>query len=153
LIRAWRLVAAPYADRILSGGGAYRHGGRWNSHGRAVVYMSQSLSLCVLENLVHMVKMPMLRRFKSIWVDIPEPQIHTLAKKDLPPSWKAVPAPEATKKIGDQWFDEKISVVLKVPSTVIQNEWNFVLNPAHLYFGKLKIGDVRDFEFDERLYA
>lgn len=153
MIRVWHLVAAAYADRIMSGGGAYRHGGRWNSQGRAVVYMSQSLSLCVLGNLVHMVKVPMMRNFKSIWVDIPESLIHPLDEKDLPPSWEAIPAPEATKQIGNKWFDEKVSAVLKVPSTVVHEEWNFVLNPAHPDFNKLEIGEIRDFEFDERLYS
>jgi RES domain-containing protein len=153
LIRAWRLVAAAYADRILSGGGAYRNGGRWNSRGRAVVYMSESLSLCILENLVHMVRVPMMQSFKSIWVDMPESSIHALEKMDLPPSWKAIPAPEATKKIGDRWFDEKVSAVLKVPSTVVPDEGNFVLNPMHPEFKKLRMGEVRDFEVDERLYS
>jgi RES domain-containing protein len=84
LIRAWCLAAAAYAARMMSGGGAYRRGGRWNSQGRALVYMSESLSLCVLENLVHMVKVPMLQGFKSIWVDIPEKFIHTIEKKTCP---------------------------------------------------------------------
>jgi RES domain-containing protein len=137
----------------MSGGGAYRRGGRWNSQGRALVYMSESLSLCVLENLVHMVKVPMLQSFKSIWVDIPEAFIHTIEKKNLPPSWKAVPALQETKQIGDGWFDEKVSPALKVQSTVVQNEWNFVLNPMHPDFKELEIGEIRDFEFDERFYA
>jgi RES domain-containing protein len=137
----------------MSGGGAQRRGGRWNSQGRAVVYMSESLSLCVLETLVHMVKVPMLRNFKSIWVDIPESLISTLNKKELPPSWKAVPASKETKRIGDRWYDEKVSPALKVPSTVIQDEWNFVGNPMHADFNELIIGEVRDFEFDERLHA
>ena len=153
MIRAWRLVAAGYVDRILSGGGAYRHGGRWNSPGRAVVYLSESLSLCVLENLVHMIKVPMLRSFKSIWVDIPEFSIHTLEKNDLPPTWKAVPAPKATQEIGDKWFDENLSVVLKVPSTVVPDEHNFVLNPMHPEFNSLTIGEIRNFEMDERLLS
>ena len=153
MIRAWRLVAAAYVDRIMSGGGAYRRGGRWNSQGRAVVYMSESLSLCVLETLVHVVKVPMLRSFKSIWMDIPESSIHTLKLKDLPPSWKAVPAAQETKQIGDKWFDEKVSPVLKVPSTVVQDECNFVLNPMHPDFKNLKIGKVRDFELDKRFYV
>lgn len=153
MIRAWRLAAAAYADRMMSGGGAYRQGGRWNSRGRAVVYMSESLSLCVCENLVHMVKTPMLRSFKSIWVDIPESLILTLEEKNLPASWKAVPAPRSTRQIGDKWFDEKATAVLKVPSTVVPDEYNFILNPMHPDFGELKIGKISDFQFDERLYS
>jgi RES domain-containing protein len=100
-----------------------------------------------------MVKLPMLRSFKSIWVDIPESIIHTLGKNDLPPSWKEIPAPMATKQIGDNWFDDKLSAVLKVPSTVVSDEWIYVINPSHPDFDKLKMGEIRDFELDERLYA
>jgi RES domain-containing protein len=64
-----------------------------------------------------------------------------------------VPALQETKQIGDGWFDEKVSPALKVQSTVVQNEWNFVLNPMHPDFKELEIGEIRDFEFDERFYA
>lgn len=137
----------------MSGGGARRRGGRWNSQGRPVVYMSATLSLCVLENLVHMVSVPMMRSFKSIWVDIPEAIVHTINKKNLPSSWKAVPAPGATQKLGDQWYDNKISPVLKVPSTVIPKEWNFVINPTHQDYSKLKVGEIHGFEMDKRLFT
>jgi RES domain-containing protein len=136
----------------MSGRGAYRRGGRWNSQGREIIYMSESLSLCVLENLTHLVKVPMMQNFKSIWVDIPEALIRILEDKDLPLTWKAIPAPKATKEIGDKWFDEKISVVLKVPSTVVPTQWNFVLNPTHPDFNKLKSGEIRVLELDDRLY-
>lgn len=140
-----------YMDRFLSGGGAYRQGGRWNSPGRAVVYMAESLSLCVLETLVHMVKLPMMQNFQHVWVDIPETLITALEKDKLPDDWKSVPARSNTKQIGDRWFESKSSPVLKVPSTVIPTEYIFVLNPSHHDFHKLKIGESRDFEFDKRL--
>jgi RES domain-containing protein len=151
LIRVWRLSSAAYADRIFSGGGAYRHGGRWNSPGRAVIYMSECLSLCALEALVHMVKLHMMQGFKCVWMDIPETMIAPLKEEDLPADWKAIPAPQSTKQIGDDWFDARVSPVLKVPSTVIPMEYNFVLSPAHPEFKTLKVGKIQDFEFDERL--
>ena len=151
MIRAWRLSPAAYVDRIVAGGGAYRQGGRWNSPGRAVVYMSECLSLSVLESLVHMVKMNMMRGFKCVWADIPNDLITTVEEKDLPADWKAVPAPASTKAIGDRWFDARISPVLEVPSTIISIEQNFVLNPLHPDFHRLQIGDILDFEFDTRL--
>jgi RES domain-containing protein len=153
LIRVWRLSSAAYVDRILSGGGAYRHGGRWNSPGRAVVYMSECLSLCALEILAHMVKLHMIQGGKCVWVDIPEAMVTPLSVDDLSEDWKAVPAPPGTKQIGDRWFDDRVSPVLKVPSTVIPIEHNFVLNPAHPNFRALHVGEIRDFEFDERLFS
>ncbi|MEE4111280.1 MAG: RES family NAD+ phosphorylase [Desulfobacteraceae bacterium] len=147
----WRLSPATYVDRIFSGGGAYRQGGRWNSPGRAVVYMSESLSLSALESLVHMVRLHMIRGYKSIWVDIPEAYITSIAKSELPADWKAVPAPQTTQHIGNNWFDKQLSPALQVPSTVIPMEHNFVLNPSHPEFNTLKIGNIQDFEFDKRL--
>jgi RES domain-containing protein len=151
LIRVWRLSPAKYVDRIFSGGGAYRQGGRWNSPGRAVIYMSESLALCALESLAHMVRMHMMGGFKYVWVDIPEASLAVLDPKDVPADWAAVPAPHSTKKIGDCWFDEKAFAVLEVPSTVIPVEHNFVINPSHPQFAALRVGDIHDFKFDDRL--
>ena len=151
MIRAWRLVASKYVDRIFSGGGAYRHGGRWNSPGRAVVYLSEHLSLSALELLVHRVRMHMLSGYKYMWVDIPDELIFPVNTTELPADWNVVPAPPSTKQLGDRWYDQGSSPVLRVPSTVIQTEQNFVVNPLHPQFKELKVGDVRDFRFDERL--
>ena len=117
-IKAWRLVASKFADRIFSGAGAYRYGGRWNSPGRAVVYMSEHFSLCALEALVHMVQMPMLQGFKYISMDIPQELITEVEIQDLPADWTVVPAPNSTRRIGDHWFDDGAYPVLRVPSTV-----------------------------------
>ena len=151
MIRVWRLVAAKFSDRIFAGVGAYRYGGRWNSPGRAVVYMSEHLSLCALESLVHMVQMPMMKGFKCVWVDIPDELITQINTKDLPSDWDVVPALRSTKQIGDRWFDKGTNPVLKVPSTVIPIEHNFVVNPSHPEFKSMIIGKIQDFKFDKRL--
>jgi len=139
-------------DRFLSGGGAYRQGGRWNSPGRAVVYMAESLSLCTLELLVHMLKLPMMHNFQQVCVDIPEKLITTAAKNKLPKDWNSIPAGIGSKKFGDKWFEDGRSPVLKVPSAIIPTEHIYVLNPSHQDFQKLKIGEIKPFEFDTRLF-
>jgi RES domain-containing protein len=98
-----------------------------------------------------MVKIHMMQGFKCVWTDIPEAMIAPLKEKDLPADWKAIPTPQSTKQIGDDWFDAQVSPVLKVPSTVIPMEYNFVLNPAHPDFKALKVGKIQDFEFDDPL--
>lgn len=153
MTRAWRISAAAYVNRIFSGEGAYRYGGRWNSPGRPAVYMSESLSLCALETLTHMVKMHMMQGFKCVWVDIPDKLITKLEPGRLPTDWRAIPAPKSTKEVGDEWFSSQKTPVLRIPSTVIPVEYNFVLNSSHQEFGELIIGDVQDFEFDERLLS
>jgi RES domain-containing protein len=115
--------------------------------------MSECLSLCVLESLVHMVKVHMMQEFKCVWMDIPKSLVTTFGEKELPENWKAVPAPPDTREIGDRWFDARKTPVLKVPSTVITTEFNFILNPSHKDFHKVKIGEVQDFEFDKRLLS
>ena len=153
MTRVWRISAAAYVNRIFTGEGAYRYGGRWNSPGHAVVYMSESLSLCALETLTHMVKMHMMQGYKCVWVEIPDELITIVEPEALPADWRAVPASKSTKKIGDEWLSSQRTPVLKVPSTVIPVENNFVLNPSQPVFDELTIGDVQDFEFDERLLS
>jgi RES domain-containing protein len=138
---------------MFSGEGAYRYGGRWNSPGRAVIYMSQSLSLSALELLTHMVKMHMMRDYKCVWIDVPEELITSVESDILPADWRAIPAPQSTKQVGDQWFDSLSTPVLKVPSTVIPLEHNYVINPSHPKFNALTSGQIQDFEFDERLLS
>lgn len=153
MTRVWRISAAAHVNRIFSGECACRYGGRWNSRGHAVVYMSESLSLGALETLTHMVKMHMLQGYKCVWVDIPDELITIVEPMVLPADWRAIPAPKSTKEVGDKWFNSQRTPVLKVPSTVIPVEYNLVLNPSHPEFEALTIGGVQDFEFDERLLS
>jgi RES domain-containing protein len=115
--------------------------------------MSESLSLCALETLTHMVKMHMLQGYKCVWVDIPDELITIVEPMALPVDWRAIPAPKSTKEVGDKWFNSQRTPVSKVPSTVIPVEYNLVLNPSHPEFEALTIGEVQDFEFDERLLS
>lgn len=99
-----------------------------------------------------MVKVHMMREFKYVWMDIPGSLVTTLEKKELPENWKSVPAPSLTREIGDRWFDSWKTPALKVPSTIITTEFNFVLNPSHQDFHRVKIGEFQDFKFDKRLF-
>jgi len=100
-----------------------------------------------------MVKMRMLKGHKCVWIDIPEDLVISVDKAALPKTWRAIPAPKSTKKIGDQWFNSLGSPALKVPSTVISVEHNFVINPSHPRFPELTIGEIENFIFDERLFS
>jgi RES domain-containing protein len=92
-----------------------------------------------------MVKMHMMQGYKYVWVDIPDELITIVEPETLPADWRAVPAPKSTRKLGDEWFNSQRTPVLKVPSTVIPVEYNFVLNPSHPEFEELAIGGVQDF--------
>jgi RES domain-containing protein len=149
-IRAWRIVRRNHAATAFDGEAAKGAGGRWNSPGSAVVYTASSLPLAALEMLVHLPRESSLAKFVSIPVDFDESLI-TEPKTRLPPDWRVYPAPISTMTIGDAWLHSKASPVLRVPSVLIPEESNFLLNPAHPDFAKLRIGTPKDFWFDQRL--
>lgn len=149
---AWRIVPERRASGAFSGEGARIAGGRWNSPGTKVVYVSQSKSLATLELLVH-INPGMPKRFKAFRVEFDDGLIENLTKGTLPPDWQREPPPAATMAIGDAWIAGASSPILAVPSVIIPEEWNFFLNPAHPDFAKIKIGPPADFVFDPRLRA
>lgn len=137
---------------IWDGTGAGLFGGRWNSPGRMVIYASQSYSCAMLELLVHsnIGRVPLTHQ--AITVDVPE-SIRTekieLAK--LPANWDWE-SNFMSRAIGDQWLDEKRSVILLVPSIVVRMEWNAVINPFHADFTRLIVSDPVPVVWDKRLF-
>jgi len=148
---AWRIAQAHVADRAFTGEGARRYGGRWNSKGFAVVYTSSSISLAILEVLVHIPIYGILDEYVYIPVEFDQDLVVTLNLDDLPDSWNKDPSLQVIKQIGDSWIESQESVILEVPSAIVPTEKNFLINPAHPDIGKLKIGKPTKFEFDPRL--
>ncbi|NOZ69832.1 MAG: RES family NAD+ phosphorylase [Deferribacteres bacterium] len=153
--RAWRIIRRKRLPSAFTGEGARLGGGRWNHPGTAVVYVSETLSLAALELFVHFTgrDIKLAKSLVAIPVDIPDSlKISEIHIKDLDPVWRTSPPPNYTKDIGTQWAQRKSSPVLRVPSAVIPEEYNLVLNPAHEGFRKIKIGKPRDFILDERMW-
>lgn len=148
---AWRIIRRKFVKAAFSGEGARRFGGRWNSPGRAAVYTAQSQALAALEILVHLDSEELLQNYVAIPVTIPERLITQVHLSALPKNWRAYPASRATRAIGDAWLTQAASPVLQVPSTIIPSESNFLLNPAHRQFPKIRIGKPVRFHFDPRL--
>lgn len=147
----WRIVQAHVADRAFTGEGARRYGGRWNSKGYAVVYTSSSISLAILEVLVHIQLYDILEEYVYISVEFDQKLSLALNPRELPDNWIKDPSPLVIKQIGDSWVESRQSVILEVPSAIVPTEKNYLINPAHSNFGKLKIGSPTKFEFDPRL--
>jgi RES domain-containing protein len=148
---AWRITKRKHVKTAFSGSGARKYGGRWNSPGSAVVYSAQTQSLAVLEMLVHMDGPELLQRYVLLGVELEESLVREVGLADLPRNWRADPAPIGLRKIGDEWIAIGASPVLRVPSTLVPAESNFLLNPAHPEFEKLIIGEPIAFDFDQRL--
>lgn len=151
MIHGWRIVATRWAETAFDGEGARRYGGRWNTPGRPAVYLASSRSLAALETLVHMSPAVAARQsFVRFEVSFPKGLIDVV-------KWHTVPfspfiGPE-TQAVGDQWLSEGKSLALEVPSAVIPEERNYLLNPAHIKFSQVTIGEAEPFAFDPRLIA
>jgi RES domain-containing protein len=151
LIKAWRIVHERNAATAFSGEGSRKRGGRWNSRGYRAVYSAESLALATLELLVHGVPYDTLKRFISISALIPEKLVTEIKANALPSNWRMDPPPSVLQSIGNRWLQKKQYAVLKVPSAVIPVEFNYVINPDHPDFSKIKIGRAEQHSFDVRL--
>ena len=140
-------------SRDLSGKGAEKSGGRWNSKGIAMVYTSESRALCTTEIAVHtpLGNIPLDYEITSIKIPDQMP-VKELAKKDIPKDWKLFPHSHSTQEIGDKFINEGKFLVMKVPSVVVQGEFNYLLNPNHKDFKLILIQSAEPFEFDKRLF-
>jgi RES domain-containing protein len=150
-MRAWRLSRFDSARRTFDGEGARLFPGRWNSRGAPVVYASEHLSLAALEILVH-ARIDQLRVvFHAVELTVPDALVERLPDERLPRGWDAAAIPRATRDLGSSWARERRSVALSVPSAVVRQERNILLNPLHPRFGELAIARPTRFRFDARL--
>jgi RES domain-containing protein len=153
-MKVWRLTRAKYGKTAYSGEGARRYGSRWNHPGYPVVYAAGHISLAVLEILVNDRGTPftaLQKAYRMIPAEFPENLVQMIPEGELPEEWNAVPAGRASKDFGDAWFIEHRSAVLRVPSVVIPEESNYLINPNHPDFGKIEIGAPRPLRLDPRL--
>ncbi|GGI29211.1 RES family NAD+ phosphorylase [Pedobacter mendelii] len=134
-----------------SGTGAKLFGGRWNSVGTPLHYMASTRALAALEVLVNKNSMINCTNLCLTVFELPEKSIKMLGITDLPENWKNYPAPLSLSKLGDNFVKENDFLLLKVPSSVIDDEFNFLMNVNHPLADKIKIIEVKNFNFDSRL--
>ena len=145
----YRIVKCSYADD-LSGTGARLYGGRWNSEGKAAVYLASSASLAVLEVLVHLPPLMIPEDYCLVEIEVPD-SVTEITIKDLPINWKDVSPPNSLKLIGDGFLQKQAHLLMKVPSSIVPMEYNYLLNPLHKDIKNVKIINKEPFNFDERL--
>jgi RES domain-containing protein len=150
MLIVWRLVTARFAKSAFSGDGARLYGGRWNRKGISLVYTSESQSLAMLEMLVQ--DEPRRARYVVIDAHIPKGvTIDRLKTEDLPSDWRNIGAREKLRAIGTKWAAKQNAAVLAVPSAVVPSETNYLLNPLHSDFRRIKTGRPQKIETDPRL--
>lgn len=147
----YRLTLAKYVDTAFSGEGSRRVGGRWTPAGYPAVYTASSIALTVLETLVH-VDSAIMPKHLVIRVDVPDAiNVTSFTANDLPPNWRETPAPAALQQIGRDWLDAGETALLQIPSVVVPQENNVIINPLHADFHKLAISEPDAFTVDARL--
>jgi RES domain-containing protein len=151
----WRLARPEFADE-LDGEGARLFGGRWNSRGQRALYTSRHLSLSVLEAYVNIP--PELRdelpELRAVQISIPDDAgtLH-VSRQQLDDLLAGPNARGACRDIGDRWIERNAELVLDVPSVLVPEESNLIVNPAHPRMPEVKILSARAFHFDPRLAA
>lgn len=146
-MRLWRISN----HATLDGGGGLRTGGRWHSRGRRIVYTSGCASTALLEILVHLELDPrqLPLSYQLLAIDAPdELPVHRL--RDLPSSWRDDEA--VTRQLGDAWLSSGETAMLEVPSTIIDVERNFLINPDHPDAARVALVEASAKPFDPRLF-
>ena len=154
-ILAWRVVPRQFSEppfNPFDGEGASMHGGRWNSKGTPVVYTSASVSLAILEKLVHSEgKVSALLGCVMFELTIPDNLVWIVPPASLPAGWDTSAGATELKPFGDAWVSAAQTPVMRIPSAVVATEFNFVLNPRHPEFPRLAIGGRQPLPIDPRL--
>jgi len=150
-VRIWRLVKERHAENAFDGEGARIYGGRWNSPGRRVVYTSGSLALAALETLVHLDSAMPLPRFLAFPSQLLTTDIATANVPSAHSFSGTLPDLMETRRLGDEWLEAGQHLAFSVPSAIVPQESNLLLNPLHPRFARLVIGSPVIFAIDARL--
>ena len=135
----------------LTGEGSRLNGGRWNHKLTPCIYTSESCALALLEYTVNVNIDEIPRALSYTIFEIPGAGIHELKEEELRGNWREVPAPSSTKDFGTALLKAAKTPVLKIPSLVISEEFNYILNPLHADSRSFKILGIKDFVYDVRI--
>lgn len=148
----YRLCKEKYAN--LDGYGTFLYGGRWNSPGKAAVYTAENRALATLEFLVGVEHHRALGKLVMLILEVPDKLgREIIAENELPKAWRQFPAPQSLANLGDNWVQSNKACLQKVPSVHVPEEHNYLLNPRHDDFSKIKLWAQKDFSFDDRLLS
>lgn len=148
----YRLCKSIYS-KDLSGKGAEICGGRWNTKGTPMIYTSESRALCLAELAVHLPLGIIPTDFVMVSIQLPDnAKFKTLNPKDLPQNWASIPPDVTTQFLGSEFIRANSLLFMKVPSAIVHDEWNILINPNHKLIDSVHIVDVKPFAFDGRLF-
>jgi len=152
VISCWRIFNPKWpVEQAVSGAEAAKTGGRWNSVGNVMVYTSETLALATLEVLVHLDKKHILDSYQKVELQIPKELVLTAIEEDLPVDWDERCLDPVSQQVGDMWLEELQSLALRVPSVIIPEDNNILINPKHQDWDKVIVLEDTPFKLDKRL--
>jgi len=154
VIEVWRLVRrrfCPTPASAFSGDGAAIAGGRWNRRGTRAAYASWSRSLAILEILATIDRADAASDYAFASAMLHEADVENAPA--LPEGWRSPARSQITVEVGERFVAERVALALAVPSVIVPQERNYLINPLHPRFGTIEIGEsFEPFPFDERIF-
>lgn len=151
--RYWRIAKRRYAlDKSCEGNRLV--GGRWNKPGYGALYAAETIELASLEKFVHTAGIAP-SDLALVAVDVPDEPglIHRVEPNQLPAGWNGLPASDAAQDFGNWWLAKATELVLLVPSVIVPESRNAMINPLHPRYADVALSVIRDFQFDPRMYG
>ncbi|WP_316839523.1 RES family NAD+ phosphorylase [Pedobacter gandavensis] len=147
-MQVFRISLTKYATALVASGRA----ARWNPNDSSVIYTAGSRSLACLENVVHRNQFGLNNSFQVMTIEIPDDLgIASISLKTLPEDWVTFEQMYLTQELGENWISKNKTAVLKVPSSIIPAESNYLINPNHPDFKYIKLLKCEPFVFDKRI--
>ena len=147
-MQVYRITLAKYSGSLVASGNA----ARWNPKDVFMIYTASSRSLACLENVVNRDQLGLMQPFNVLTIDCPiSIKIKDVPIQKLPANWRDYDQMSLTQSIGENWIRENRSAILKVPSAIIEEDANYLLNPKHPDFKLIKIVKTQPFVFDSRI--
>ncbi|MFA6944745.1 MAG: RES family NAD+ phosphorylase [Pedobacter sp.] len=148
-MEVYKICKEKYAKSLIASGTP----NRWNKKDELVIYTGSSRALSTLETVVHRSGINLSGQYRVLTISIADKtQIQEIDIKELPLNWKTIEAYVELQEIGSKWYTSMESLVLKVPSVIIAQEYNYIINTKHPLFTKsVALKNVEDFVWDKRL--
>ena len=159
MTQVYRILRAAYARTPLArnpfeGEGAYRYGGRWSSPGTRLCYTSEHQSLAMLEYFVHLDANDPPEDLVLVTAEVPDKLARERIEADtLPHDWRATPSQPVLARLGDEFAQRGKSAILLVPSALAVTEYNWLLNPQHPDFARIRVQPPQPLQYDPRMFS
>jgi len=149
LTQVYRILRRPYSKKPLDGECAYRFGGRWSSQGTRLAYTSEHLSLAIVEYFVHIDSDNPPKDLVMVTAEIPANVSRTsISASRLSANWRHSPAPPDLAQFGDEFVRGGRAAILIVPSALAPAESNWLINPRHSDFSRIRVHPLEAFQYD-----